>query len=129
MIIIVMVIGSALGAITTLIYLWSKGKTCRLISFCVAAAGILVIVVVLVGNILVVFGGFISDITNYKENPYQESLGKYYSEECTPLVLSGGSISGEINIIKCNETILQIDAAEYDNAIRAYNKSVSNPQG
>ncbi|EOZ5676982.1 hypothetical protein ACQSMR_003833 [Morganella morganii] len=116
MIIIDMIIGSALGAIAIMIYLVG-GKSRRIISFCIAVVAVLFIV-----------GVFAVDAINYKENPYQESLGKYYSEECTPLVLSGGSISGEINIIKCNETILQIDAAEYDNAIRAYNKSVSNRQ-
>ncbi|HED3891304.1 TPA: hypothetical protein R4229_003734 [Morganella morganii] len=50
-------------------------------------------------------------------------MGKYYSEECTPQVLSGGNVDGEVNIIKCNETILQADAAEYDTAVRADRKS------
>lgn len=96
---------------------------------CEKRAGKIISAGIIITGVLVIVGVFAVDAINYKGNPYQESLGKYYSEECTPLVLSGGSISGEINIIKCNETILQIDAAEYDNAISAYNKSVSNPQG
>ncbi len=114
--------GLAVGFIMIHIGVWRyyhcENRTGKIIS-----AGIII------AGILVIAGVFAVDAINYKGNPYQDSLGRYYSEECTPLVLSGGSISGEINIIKCNETILQIDAAEYDNAIRAYNKSVSNPQG
>lgn len=84
---------------------------------------------IIIAGVLIIVGVFVVDAINYKGNPYQESLGKYYSEECQPLVLSGGSTDGEINILKCNETILQVDAAEYDNAIRNYNKSAGNQQG
>ncbi|MFG0436029.1 hypothetical protein [Morganella morganii] len=44
-------------------------------------------------------------------------MGKYYSEECKPLVLSGGNVDGEVNIIKCNETILQVDEDRYKKVI------------
>lgn len=117
MIIIGMIIGSALGAIAIMIYS-GEGKSRKIISFCIAVAAVLVIV-----------GVFAVDAINYKGNPYQERIGRYYSEECKPLVLSVRDTYGKINIINCNETILQVDATEYDNAIRAYNKSVSNRQG
>lgn len=78
---------------------------------------------IIIAGVLVIAGVFAVDAINYKRNPYQESLGKYYSEECKPLVLSGGNADGEVNIIKCKETILQVDAAEYDTAVRAYRKS------
>lgn len=113
--------GLAVGFIMIHIGIWRyyhcERRTGKIISVCIIAAGILVIT-----------GVFVVDAVNYKGNSYQEGVGKYYSEECKPLVLSGGNVSGEINIIKCNETILQVDAAEYDNAIREYNKSVSNQQ-
>ncbi|EMP1180003.1 hypothetical protein RGI82_003448 [Morganella morganii] len=96
---------------------------------CEKRAGKIISAGVIIAGVLVIAGVFAIDAVNYKRNPYQVSIGKYYSEECKPLVLSGGNTDGEINIIKCNETILQVDAAEYDNAIRIYNKSGSNRQG
>lgn len=107
--------GLADGFIFILTGLWRyyhcEYRTGKIISISLIATGILVIV-----------GLFITDAINYKRNHYQESTGKYYSEECKPLVLSGGNTDGEINIINCNETILQVDAAEYDIAVRAYRK-------
>ncbi|MEM8060153.1 hypothetical protein Q4R27_15995 [Morganella morganii subsp. sibonii] len=111
MIIIGMIISSALGAIAMLIYS-GAGKSRKIISFCIAVAAVLVIA-----------GVFAVDAINYKGNPYQERLGRYYSEECKPLVLSGRDTYGKVNIINCHETILQVDAAEYDAAVRAYRKS------
>lgn len=107
----------AAGLIIILIGIWkyynSENKTGEIISRCIVIAGILVLVIVSV-----------MDLTKNKGNPYQENIGKYYIEECKPLVLSGGDTYGKINIINCNETILQVDAAEYDAAVRAYRKSV-----
>lgn len=109
--------GLAVGFIIIHIGIWRhyhcKNRTGKTIS-----AGIII------AGVLVIAGVFAIDAVNYKRNPYQESIGKYYSEECKPLVLSGGNADGEINIINCNETILQVDAAEYDTAVRAYRKSV-----
>ncbi|MEM8167751.1 hypothetical protein Q4R38_17350 [Morganella morganii] len=96
---------------------------------CEKRAGKIISAGIIIAGVLVIVGVLAIDAVNYKINPYQESIGKYYSEECKPLVLSVGNADGKINIINCNETILQVDAAEYDNAIRAYNKSVSNRQG
>lgn len=91
---------------------------------CKKRAGKIISAGIIITGVLVIAGVFAIDAINYKGNPYQESIGKYYSEECKPLVLSGGNADGEINIINCNETILQVDAAEYDTAVRAYRKSV-----
>lgn len=108
--------GLAAGFIFILTGLWRyyhcEHRTGKIISICLIVAGILVIV-----------GLFITDAINDKRNHYQESTGKYYSEECKPLVLSDGNADGEINIINCNETILQVDAAEYDTAVRSGRKS------
>lgn len=90
---------------------------------CEKRAGKIISAGIIITGVLVIAGVFAIDAINYKGNPYQESIGKYYSEECKPLVLSGGNTAGEVNIIKCNETILQVDAAEYDAAVRAYRKS------
>lgn len=86
-------------------YYHCEYRTGKIISICLITAGILVIA-----------GVFVIDAVNYKRNHYQESTGKYYSEECNSLVLSGGNTDGEINIINCHETILQADAAECDTA-------------
>ncbi len=96
---------------------------------CKKRAGKIISAGIIITGVLVIAGVFAVDAINYKGNPYQERLGRYYSEECKPLVLSGRDTYGKVNIINCNESILQVDAAEYDNAIRAYNKSVSNRQG
>ena len=102
--------GLAVGFIFILTGVWRyyhfEHRTVKIISICIIAAGILVIA-----------GVFITDAINDKRNPYQESMGKYYSEECKPLVLSGGNVDGEVNIIKCNETILQVDEDRYKKVI------------
>lgn len=72
---------------------------------------------IIITGVLVIAGVFAIDAVNYKRNPYQDSMGKYYSEECKPLVLSGGNADGEVNIIKCNETILQVDEDRYKKVI------------
>ncbi|ETO41113.1 hypothetical protein [Morganella sp. EGD-HP17] len=99
-------------------YCHCENRTGKIISAGIIAAGVLVIT-----------GVFAIDAVNCKGNPYQENIGKYYSEECKPLVLSGGNAAGEMNIINCHETILQVDAAEYDNAISSYRKFLSKQQG
>lgn len=48
---------------------------------------------IIVAGVLVIAGVFAVDAINYKGNPYQERLGKYYSEEYKPLVLSDGIYS------------------------------------
>ncbi|HCR3185460.1 TPA: hypothetical protein ON424_003484 [Morganella morganii] len=95
---------------------------------CEKRAGKIISAGIIIAGVMVIAGVFAVDAINYKGNPYHENLGRYYSEKCTPLVLSDG-IYGKLNIIDCNETVLQVDAEEYDTAIRAYNKSVSNRQG
>lgn len=111
MVITGLTIGSVLGFIGIWIYSDRTRKAERITGICVTVAGTVVIV-----------GVFAVGVINYKGNPYQESLDKYYSEECKPLVLSDG-VCGKFNIINFNETILQVDAAEYDAAVRAYRKS------
>lgn len=113
MIITGLIIGSVLVITGMWIYSDSTKKTESITGVCITVTGVIVIV-----------GVFVVDTINYKGDYYQESLGKYYSEECQPLVFSGGGTYGKINIINCNETILQVDAAEYDAAVRAYRKSV-----
>ncbi|WP_424712855.1 hypothetical protein [Klebsiella pneumoniae] len=108
--------GLAVGFIMILVGIWRYYH-------CEKRAGKIISAGIIMSGVLVITGVFAIDAVNYKRNPYQENTGKYYSKECKPLVLSGGNTAGEVNIIKCNETILQVDAAEYDAAVGAYRKS------
>ncbi|HDU8497003.1 TPA: hypothetical protein RG419_003704 [Morganella morganii] len=57
---------------------------------------------------------------------YLTSLGAFYSEKCSPLVLySGEDDNGFVNVLNCNGTTIIADAVMYNKALTIYKKSVS----
>lgn len=79
-------------------------------------SGRIISIGIIVAAVLIIAGTFVTDYI-IEKNSQQNIISRYSGEECKPLVLSGGDTDGKVNIIKCNDTILQVDEDTYEKAV------------